>query len=68
MIKKQIEGLVSQSFYDKKIFCGNFWPHINQSFKEIEFKAKNSIVGLYNKLEIREKGQQPMSRRIAMHV
>jgi hypothetical protein len=67
-IKKQIEGLVSNSFYDKKIFCENFWPHINKNFEEIEHKAKNSIVGLYNKLEIRDKGQQSTSRRIAMHV
>lgn len=67
-IKKQIEGLVSNSFYDKKIFCENFWPHINKNFEEIEHKAKNSIVGLYNKLEIREKGQQSTSRRITMHV
>lgn len=32
-IKKQIEGLISNAFYDKKIFCENFWGHINQSFK-----------------------------------
>ena len=59
---------MSNAFYDKKIFCENFWPHINKNFEEIEHKAKNSIVGLYNKLEIREKGQQSTSRRIAMHV
>lgn len=67
-IKKQIEGLISNTFYDRKIFCENFWGHINQTFKEIQHKAKNSIVGLYNKLEIREKGNQPMSRRISLHV
>ena len=32
-IKKQIESLVSNAFYDKKIFCDNFWGHINQSYK-----------------------------------
>lgn len=31
-IKKQIEGLVSNAFYDKKIFSDNFWPHINKNF------------------------------------
>lgn len=67
-IKKQIEGLVSHAFYDKKIFVEKFWPHINFTFKEIEHKAKNSIVGLYNKLEIREKNQQPTSKRISLHV
>lgn len=52
-IKKQIESLVSNAFYDKKIFSENFWGHINTSFIEVEHKAKNSIVGLYNKLEFK---------------
>ena len=49
-IKRQIENLVSNAFYDKKIFCENFWEHLSKSFVDLEHKAKNSIVSLYKKL------------------
>jgi hypothetical protein len=70
-IKKQIEGLVSNAFYDKTIFCSNFWGHINTTFKEIEYKAKNSILTLYNKLDLKEKMNTVNSvggKKISQHV
>ena len=66
-IKKQVESLVSNAFYEKKIFCGDFWGYINSAYKEVEHKAKNSIIGLYNKLEFKA-GEGRHSQFVAEHV
>ncbi len=49
-VKKQIETLVGTGFYDKKIFCGDFWAYINKGTYEIKTKAQTSISNLYKKL------------------
>lgn len=57
--------MVSTAFYDKEIICNKFWDHINSSAKEIEHKAKNSIVALYKKLEYNEEN---INKAINEHV
>jgi hypothetical protein len=32
-IKKQVENIVSNAFYEKKIFEGSFWNNLNEAFK-----------------------------------
>jgi len=53
---------VSNAFYDKKIFCENFWEHLSKSFVDLEHRAKNSIVGLYKKLEFKPEDQKSNSK------
>ena len=61
---------MSNAFYDKKIFCENFWEHLSKSFVDLEHRAKNSIVSLYKKLEFKPEDQKANSinKSISDHI
>ena len=52
ILKKQMENVVSNAFYDRKIFTEAFWETLRKELHKVGFKSKNSIQSLYNKLEM----------------
>lgn len=52
ILKKQMENVVSNAFYDRAVFTTAFWPTLREELVKVAYKSKNSIQGLYSKLEL----------------
>jgi hypothetical protein len=52
ILKKQMENVVSNAFYDRQVFTASFWPTLREELAKVAFKSRNSIQGLYSKLEL----------------